>query len=380
VAFQAVPEFLRLLFFPADLSSDYTPGVIVPVSSVTPAVLLGGLLLAGVAAVALLTPVLPAAGLAAAWFIITILPVSNLLFPIGVVVAERLLYVPSIAVALLVAYAWRNIAARASLSTRVPAYALTAIVIVLAARTAIRIPDWRDTDRAIAALVRDHPESYRAQNLVGAKLLGSDPSKARKYLEMAYATWPNDPFLLSQIGRIELVGGDITRAVALLERARDLAPFVHETESSLAYAYIAQGSPAAALAALDRAQRQGAEPVTVAALRALAYERMGRHGHATGAWRAAAHGVSGNAQHWMLLARSLARDGLTDAALAAVAVARAFDGRYDDTILDALTSAIRAGCYGPPISQDAGSRCADPLANESMVLPGQIARTTSEGR
>jgi tetratricopeptide (TPR) repeat protein len=378
VAFQAVPEFFRLLLLPADLSSDYTPGVIVPASSITAAVVLGGLLLAGAAAVALLTPTLPAAGVPAAWFLIAILPVSNLFFPIGVVVAERLLYVPSIAIAFVVAYGWRHIAARADVPARAPACALAAIVILCGARTAMRIPDWRDTNAAIAALVRDHPESYRAQNLVGAALLESEPAKAREYLELAYATWPDDPFLLSQIGRLELGGGDIARAVALLERARDLAPFVHETESSLAYGYVTLGRSAAALGALDRAQRLGADPLTLLALRAQAYEGMGRQGPAAGAWRAAAHGDSGNVQHWKLLARSLARGSLDAAALAAVDTARAVGGFADEGILAALERAIRAGCYrAPPV---AGTPCADPLAHERMVLPGQLARNTTEKR
>jgi hypothetical protein len=107
VGLTAVPEFFRLLLFPLNLSADYSPAVIEPVSHVTALVIAGGILLLAVLVLARRTPV-SFAGLAGAWFALTILPISNLLFPIGVVVAERLLYLPSVALAIAVAYAWQR--------------------------------------------------------------------------------------------------------------------------------------------------------------------------------------------------------------------------------------------------------------------------------
>ena len=48
----------------------------------------------------------PRLDLAVAWFAITMLPVSNLVVRIGVLLAERLLYLPSVAVCLLAADGW----------------------------------------------------------------------------------------------------------------------------------------------------------------------------------------------------------------------------------------------------------------------------------
>jgi hypothetical protein len=67
-ALRAFPEMIRLLFFPQDLTADYAPAVVLPVTTLTPMAALGLLLLAGLAALALLTPWLPAAGFAAGWF------------------------------------------------------------------------------------------------------------------------------------------------------------------------------------------------------------------------------------------------------------------------------------------------------------------------
>ena len=378
VALRAIPEYFRLLLFPADLSSDYAPAVIVPVDTVTPLVILGALLLLVLAALALLTPIRPAAGLPAAWFLLTILPISNLLFPIGVVIAERLLYLPSVALAMVVAYGWRSVAARASTPIRLPAYALIAAIMVLGTRAFIRNADWKDGDAMLAALVRDHPESYRAQYALATALLEIDPIKARGYLDLAYRTWPSDPFLLSQIGRLELATPDFARAVEFLERSIQLAPFVHETQSSLAYGYLGLGRPADALHALDRAERQGADALTLLPLRALAYEQMADWNRASGAWRTAAQQAGGDTRYWKMAARTLARGGWTAAALAAVDTARHRTSPDDSSTLAALETAIRGGCYtapkDPTAKPDAAQSCIDPIGSLSILLPGQADR------
>jgi predicted Zn-dependent protease len=283
-----------------------------------------------------------------------------------------LLYIPSVAVSLAVGYAWRHVAS-ADARHRVATYALGAAVVLLGIRTMVRNTDWKDSSTVHDALVRDHPESFRAQYFAGSALLATHPDKARDYLELAYRTWQDDPFLLSQIGRLELAGGDLDRAVTLLEKARSLAPFVHETETSLAYAYIASGRTTDALRALDRAERIGADPVTAFALRAQAYEVLGRHGAAAGAWRAAARRDTTGNRYWQLLARSLARNGAASGALAALdsARARVHDSEAAASIA-ALERAIRTGCYDVPQRQSArAATCADPLARVTMRLPGQ---------
>ena len=63
------------------------------------------LLAAATVLLMLATPWNALAGLAAGWFLITISPVSNFLFPIGVLIAERTLYLPSVAVCFLAGFA-----------------------------------------------------------------------------------------------------------------------------------------------------------------------------------------------------------------------------------------------------------------------------------
>jgi protein O-mannosyl-transferase len=145
-ALRAFPELLRLLVFPASLSADYAPAMILPVESFTPMVGVGAALLIATVALALLTPWNPAVGFPAAWFLIGIITVSNLLFPIGVIVAERTLYMPSLAVSAIVAYGWLALAPRLTPQARRLAPVLLLLVVIAGGvRTWVRNPDWRST-------------------------------------------------------------------------------------------------------------------------------------------------------------------------------------------------------------------------------------------
>src|SRR5690606_40346104 len=87
------------------------------------------------------------------------LPVSNLIIPIGVVVAERILYLPSLAVSIAAAYAWVALEQNGTRRARQLAAAAAAAVLVLfGGRAVLRNPEWKSTDTIFAALLRDHPE------------------------------------------------------------------------------------------------------------------------------------------------------------------------------------------------------------------------------
>jgi protein O-mannosyl-transferase len=88
-ALRAFPEYLRLLVWPASLAADYSPAMILPVDSISPMVVVGALLLAALAAMAVAAPWLAGVALPAAWLLVSLLTVSNFFFPVGVLVAER---------------------------------------------------------------------------------------------------------------------------------------------------------------------------------------------------------------------------------------------------------------------------------------------------
>jgi tetratricopeptide (TPR) repeat protein len=214
-ALQAWPVYLRLLVFPRVLLADYGPRILMPAGGLTPAVVAGGLIIVvlvlggsamwlrgrGTAALALL------------WFPLALLPVSNLIIPIGIIVAERTLYLPSLAIAVAVSILAGRLA-RASMLRAVAGTGLIALVIALfAARTLIRIPDWRSTDSIFAALLRDRPDSFRA-HWHHARLdavAGRHQAALERYVH-ALDLWPYRPRLVIETTRAAARAGNMTYA------------------------------------------------------------------------------------------------------------------------------------------------------------------------
>jgi hypothetical protein len=160
---QAWPVYLQLLLMPVVLLADYGPRILMPAPGPTPAAIGGALILAVLTVGGLISWRRGRGDVALAllWLPVTLLPVSNLIIPIGIIVAERTLYVPSLALALGVALAADRLSLRPPL--RLPGAAALALVFVLfAGRTLVRIPEWRSTDSIFAALLRDRPDSFRA--------------------------------------------------------------------------------------------------------------------------------------------------------------------------------------------------------------------------
>ncbi|MEM7165206.1 MAG: tetratricopeptide repeat protein [Planctomycetota bacterium] len=136
------------LMLPWPLSADYSYPALVPTESLTaPLALTGGALwlLLGVATLVLLLRG-RAAAVACCLFGAALLPVSNVLFPIGTIFAERLLYMPSVGACLALALAATSLRKP---NPRVVAAALVLIAGVGAVFSLLRIPQWR-TELALA--------------------------------------------------------------------------------------------------------------------------------------------------------------------------------------------------------------------------------------
>ena len=191
-ALQAWPVALKLLVFPSVLLADYGPRILMPIAEWNTLAVLGATMiiaLVGGGAAALFAGQRTAA-LALLWYPVAILPVSNFLLPIGVVFAERVLYLPSVAFSFAVAGLFTLLHQRVTARSLVTALAVV-IVLALGIRSLVRAPEWDSTDRIMMALVRDRPDSFRgqwhaarmarAQNLV--------PKAVEKYSE-AVTLWP----------------------------------------------------------------------------------------------------------------------------------------------------------------------------------------------
>ncbi|HEV8305569.1 MAG TPA: hypothetical protein VGQ25_11440 [Gemmatimonadales bacterium] len=160
-----VLQYVRLLFFPARLSADYSPDFLPVAEHLNLAGALG-LALVGAAVAggwAARTRAWPVT-FALAWMGGTLLIVSNLLVPTEVLLAERTLYLPSVGAALLAGYGLAMLAQRRV----VAGAALGGVLVALGVwRTVTRVPVWRDDSTLLHQIVVDAPGSFRADWVLG---------------------------------------------------------------------------------------------------------------------------------------------------------------------------------------------------------------------
>ncbi|HET7043036.1 MAG TPA: tetratricopeptide repeat protein [Gemmatimonadales bacterium] len=218
-------EWLRLLVWPAHLQGDYSPWEIAPWDRWRSEQTAGLIAVLSFAlALALAWRRRPAAAFGLLWVAIGLAPVSNVVLPTGILLAERTLLLPSIGVVLVIgallpdalwASRWRTAAGSA----------LAALLILGVIRSARRMPVFHDPLTYMAALRTDAPESWRV--LAGAGIIemeSGDRAEGERLLNAANAAWPAAPrprLLLAFYARLQ---GRCDEAVPYLEQALSRDP------------------------------------------------------------------------------------------------------------------------------------------------------------
>jgi len=171
-------HYVRLWVFPLDLSVDYAPNVI-PISLAWHAGNVAGvavaLLILVTALVAWRAPDMRpgsdtarAAAFGVVWFVIAVSPASNVVFLSGVLLAERILYLPSVGLAAATGWLVVRLARERS---RVAWSVFVLLLAVSSVRAWVRTPVWKDNQRLFLAMVRDAPHSGRSQWILGDEFL-----------------------------------------------------------------------------------------------------------------------------------------------------------------------------------------------------------------
>ena len=169
-------RYLWLLVWPAKLSIDYSFAQI-PLAHGSPT---DWAAWATVVVVGIAFVFLARRNRAALFFgglaVLAYVPVSNLLFPSGTIMGERLIYLPS---AGLIALAMLALFGQTARRRRAIALTLVAVIIVaFGVRTAMRNRDWRDDVTLWRAAVLDSPDSAKTHHALAEALYDSDPSHA----------------------------------------------------------------------------------------------------------------------------------------------------------------------------------------------------------
>lgn len=275
---QVVPQWARLLLWPAHLQADYSPQEIVASSGLGPAELLGLALLAGAGALGWLARKrAPVVSFGLAWMALALLPVTNLLAISGVVLAERTLFLPSAGFVLVLG------GTAATLLERIPPASLmwrrvvmTAGVLAVAAgvaRSAERHRVWRNDDYFAVRSSADAPRSYRMQQayaLVLFKLGYREESFAVYRAAIALAP----PRYVWRV-RIDLArryweAGENALAMEQVMASLSAAPEEGLPRQYQIIGYLALGRYADAARQADSALARGVTPEVFTPLRALA--------------------------------------------------------------------------------------------------------------
>ena len=251
-ALATLADVLRLLVFPLTLRVDYSPVERTIVTSV-----LDGRFLLGLAALGVWAGLLVAAwrherkveAFGLGWIAIAFLPVANLVFPAGILLADRTLYLPSVGLAL----------ALGAALTRLPPDRVRAVAAILViaggVRSALRVPVWHDDGAVTLSILEDSPSSYRGPARMGALYQSrGDAARALDALRLAAQTFDRDPTVFMAGADAAFTLHRPALADSLLLRAEQLCFHCAGLYRTQALAARARGDSAVADSLLKRVQ------------------------------------------------------------------------------------------------------------------------------
>ena len=274
-----VPEWVRLLLWPAHLSTEYAPPYIDIAQGPSLLQLPGLLLLIGILGLAAIlwkrraSPGAAVASFGIAWFCLTLLPSSNFIVPAGIIIAERTLFLPSVgallavgALAVWCAKVIRELHSNVLIRNVRIAVAVLILCTLFAgtARSAGRTAVWQDNEHLFRQAVIDAPKSYRAHYMLGAWLFETGRKQEGEHsYRHAIALFPYDPFMSYNMALQYQTAGIYEAAIPLYKWAFAIAPKFREGEgrANLAICYASTNKPVEAREQALLAMRYGGAPL-----------------------------------------------------------------------------------------------------------------------
>lgn len=164
-----------------------------------------------------------------ALLVLPFLPASNLFFPVGFVVAERVLYMPSMGWCLLVAHGWRLMAKRRA---KLAASALIFLLLAFSAKTYMRNWDWKTEYSIFASGLKVNRNNAKLYNNVGHALEAEGKyAEALEFFNTAVSVQPDDVGAHINVGRTYNHLGRYQEAEDAYVKAKSLLPKAKPGES-----------------------------------------------------------------------------------------------------------------------------------------------------
>ena len=281
-------KYLQLLFAPYPLTHDYYPRHIGIMTWADPLVwvsLLSGLVLLGFAIRSLRTRA--HWGFALWYFILTISIVSNIVFPVGTNMSERLVYMPSLA--------WGIFAATllypVSIRKEIPVLGgIAGVALVFAVLTIGRNPAWKDNYTLFTTDIRTAPNSAKLRNAVGGEIIAvtqsSDLPEARKnerykeaigHLQRAIDIYPGFKNAWLLLGNAHSYLQQYDAALGYYDRALALDAGYRDALNNKGITLINAGRPLQALEFFQQIQQQFPSYPNIDNNIAVAYREAGKY-------------------------------------------------------------------------------------------------------
>lgn len=283
---RVVPEWARLMIWPAHLQADYSPQVLVASTGFGPGEMAGLVLLLGATAAAWLARLrAPVVSFGLAWTAIALFPVSNLLIPTGILLEERTLFLPSIGLllalgGLLQAVLGKRFEEVGGTAVAGHPFVLTGywsliglFVVAGVLRSAERQEIWRNETTFRVRSVQDAPRSWRTQLSYGTALFElGQPTPALEAYQTALGLAPAQRQwrVRNDLAQRYFERGENELAVEQLQASLETAPEIEETRHHLVLGYLALGAYSRAGAEADSAMARGFSAELFGELRALA--------------------------------------------------------------------------------------------------------------
>ncbi len=236
-------EYCKLLFMPVDVAGDYDFNAI-PIAGVFDRDAWIGILIvfATLFSSWFYRRRNPAVSLGMVFPIIALLPVSNWILPIPVLMAERFLYLPLFGVALALGIGFSEIRNREHRIIIGAGAFLFALMLCLSHNYI-----WRNDFTFYENMIRVVPENAKGRLGYGFALIEAGRrADAEKQLETGLRILPDNPALLSTLALARTTPNDCSRAFPLLNRALQINPEHGDTLRRMADCLYRQGAKAQA--------------------------------------------------------------------------------------------------------------------------------------
>ncbi|MBU0605020.1 MAG: tetratricopeptide repeat protein [Candidatus Omnitrophica bacterium] len=252
--FVAVTDYCRLLISPGSARMEYGDRIF---HFADPAALFGAIILILLLYAAFkLRRSNPLATFAISWFLIALLPVSNI-YPVGAYMAEQWLYLPSIGFFLIAGILLKSLCVNRYFGV-VVAIAVTALLVRYSYITMVKNFNWHDPVVYYKQTLRNAPESIKANNDMATAY-----EKAGRYDEASgiyngmLKQNPDHPGLYVNLAAIQIIKGNSDKAITLCEKAIALSPTNATAHNNLAVAYYVEGEYSRAIYYCDLALKYG---------------------------------------------------------------------------------------------------------------------------